>query len=880
MGFHWFTRFRLLAFCLLPFGAVVVLWAQTPLTVDRIAEVDLGDWIELDWRIDSAERALRSGLPGVAEVGFRSILDRASDLSPERMALLKVGLAEALIGQGRYEAARAQLESVAVEFRTAPHALYLALAIYGKGGDGIDVDAFRGALAKVSKAQLSASDLPWLALLQGLKADLDGQSEQAMAAYERAVDLTQRPMLRSHFEGLVIRQKLLDAPADEGLAAELRSKIGKFEGEAAAYPFVREYAVTLYSLGRIGEAIGAIERELENISAGYEAGEREQLRLLKGIILGADSESGRAALKELIRTGRSREAMGIALQLLARTPGQEADLLQFLNVMISQTQPHALLGQMYYIRSQMAIKDPDMRTIAESDARRLLEQFPGLSEIANVYRLLAYAALERDPPQYRAAADFLIQLRDQTEEAKELIELNRLIGDCYFLNRDFANAVDFYSAARSRELTPGRSGDLFLRLISAQVRAGLVDQALQLIDEADFSGSIRMTDRWRAEWNIAQALQASGELMRALERVRLLLESSSPNSVPPALDLRLRWLEGYLSLEAREVEGLADRVNQLLRRLDSMPPPQVEERNGLTPEETRLLKTELLLLQGNILMREDDANAGMVVLTQLRQEFADTAAAQRSYLVEAAYHGLVGDFDAAQVTLTSLAQTYPESPLAPQALFEAALYCERRGAEFYPQAVVLHNDLAERYASDPLFYFARLKQGNLLRSMNDFAGAQIIYENLINGFPAHEMRYVAELSRADCMLALAGNETTALADVIVVLERLLDLPNLPLDFQAEAAHKWAFALLKSESPDQAKEVLALSVPRFLDTPQVENLGATGRYWVARSMLQLGEIFEGENALSEARDIYGMLVKYNLPGRHIAISRADRLLNLE
>jgi tetratricopeptide (TPR) repeat protein len=407
-----------------------------------------------------------------------------------------------------------------------------------------------------------------LALLQGLKADLDGQSEQAMAAYERAVDLTQRPMLRSHFEGLVIRQKLLDAPADEGLAAELRSKIGKFEGEAAAYPFVREYAVTLYSLGRIGEAIGAIERELENISAGYEAGEREQLRLLKGIILGADSESGRAALKELIRTGRSREAMGIALQLLARTPGQEADLLQFLNVMISQTQPHALLGQMYYIRSQMAIKDPDMRTIAESDARRLLEQFPGLSEIANVYRLLAYAALERDPPQYRAAADFLIQLRDQTEEAKELIELNRLIGDCYFLNRDFANAVDFYSAARSRELTPGRSGDLFLRLISAQVRAGLVDQALQLIDEADFSGSIRMTDRWRAEWNIAQALQASGELMRALERVRLLLESSSPNSVPPALDLRLRWLEGYLSLEAREVEGLADRVNQLLRRLD------------------------------------------------------------------------------------------------------------------------------------------------------------------------------------------------------------------------------------------------------------------------------------------------------------------------
>jgi tetratricopeptide (TPR) repeat protein len=90
--------------------------------------------------------------------------------------------------------------------------------------------------------------------------------------------------------------------------------------------------------------------------------------------------------------------------------------------------------------------------IAESDARTLLDQFPGLSQITNVYRLLAYAALERQPAQYRAAADFLIQLRDQSRESQDFAELNRLIGDCYFLNRDFANAVDFYSAALSRGL--------------------------------------------------------------------------------------------------------------------------------------------------------------------------------------------------------------------------------------------------------------------------------------------------------------------------------------------------------------------------------------------------------------------------------------------
>ncbi|WPJ98005.1 hypothetical protein SH580_09840 [Coraliomargarita algicola] len=877
MCFDWITRFRLSAICWLPLLVGAALWAQSPLTVDRVAEVDVEGQIELDWRIDSAERALRAGLPAVAESIYRGILTRSAELTPERLATLKVGLAKALIGQGRYQAARAQLELVPSELQVGAHPLYLAIAIYGDGGPRMEVEAFRAALKRVSKTALSTEDLPWLALLQGLRAELDGDSDQATAAYRRAADLAKMPLLRSFFEGLILRQELLRAPADEALAAELRSKINRLEGQAVAYPFVREYAVTLYSLGRVGEAVGAIERELENISAGYGAGKREHLRLLKGIILGPDSESGRAALKQLIQHGKNREAMGIALQLLARTAGQEADLLDFLKVIISRTEPHPLLGQMYYLRSQIAMKDPSMLALAERDARILLEQFPGLREITNVYRLLAYAALERKPPQYRAAADLLIQLRDQSTDSQELVELNRLIGDCYFLNRDFANAVDFYSAARSRELG-ARDGGLFLRLISAQLRVGAVDAALQLIDEVDFSGSVGLLDRWRAEWNVAQALQVNGELERALTRVRLLLKDSLAIAIPAALDIRLRWLEAYLSLETKEMEGLEERVSRLLARLNSLPK---EGANSLGEEDVILLETEILLLQGDVLMRSGNANEGMEVLTQLRKEFADTAAAQRSYLIEAAYHGLVGDFESAQATLTSLAQIYPNSPLAPQALFEAALYCERRGAEFYPQAVVLHNDLAERYASDSLFYFARLKQGNLLRSMNDFAGAQIVYENLINGLPAHELRYVAELSRADCMLALAGNEPNALGDVVVILERLLDLPNLPLDFQAEAAHKWAFALIKRNSIEQAKEVLSLSVSRFLlEGQKAEELGAAGRYWVARSMLQLGEILEGEGGVVEARRVYRQLIAYDLPGRHIAISRADRLLDVE
>ena len=851
--------------------------AQVPLVTDVLADQALSDSFALEWRFESAERSLTSGLPGIAAALYRSLLDKESQLSEEKVAELRLGLAQALLEQGAAESARAQIESVPEAERSARHALFLALSIFGDG-DAVDQEAFNAALDLVDVAQLYGRDLPWYSVAEAFSAELEGLPEAASAAYQRAIDQTTQPMLRAHFESLILRQRVLSAPANENLAAELRANINKFEGQAA-YPFVREYAVVLYNLGRVGEAIEAIERELENATAGYAADEREQLRLLKGLILGAESERGREALKALLRTGRDRESMGIALQLLARAQGGEDDLLEFLTVMISQSEAHALLGQMYYLRSQLALRRDDLRAVAESDARTLLEQFPGLSEITNVYRLLAFAALEKEPAQYRAAADFLIQMRGQTEAPADLVELNRLIGDCYFLNGDYANAVDFYSAARSREIAPSESGDLFLRLVSALLKSGSIDRASRLIDEADFGGRIDPTDRWRAEWDLSRALYAAGELETALSRVRLLLADISPGSVPTALDFRIRWLEAKLSLELGEMEGLRGRVDQLLVRLNSLPVDRSVAPNAMAEDIKQLLETEFLLLQGNVRMREGDSNAGRAIFVELRASFPTAAAAQRSYLIEAGYHGLVGDFVSAQATLLDLVEAYPESVLAPQALFEAAIYCERRGAEFFPQAIRLHNDLAEQYPDDPLSYPAQLKQGNLLRSMNDFAGAQTVYENLINGFPAHPMRYLAELSRADCMLAIAGNELDELLDVVVVLERLLDLPNLPVDFQAEASYKWAFTLSKAEAPERAQEVLSLSVDRFLlDGAQAAILGPAGRYWVARSLLLLGDLLEQSDSTEEARRVYRKMIDYNLPGRHIALSRVDQILD--
>lgn len=874
LNFPIITRLkRMLAMAVLSACALVpVIRGQAPLLTDQVDVLDADEQVVFEWQVDAADRALGAGLAVVAEGLYRDLLDMPG-VAPQEVLDLQIQLAASLIAQRRFVAARAVLKTIPEAGQSDLYDLYLAVSAYGDGRN-VDQETLKRALDRVSEATLKPEDLPWLYLLRGLRAELSGRSGAVAPFFKQARSAAVSEAQQAFFDSLILRGEILKSPASDALAAEVRTQLDNLAGTAAAYPYAREYAIILHNQGRDEEAIAVITQELANPRSGYGSREREQLLLLKGILYGADTLSGRDALRALVREGNTRDVMAVALQLLARaSDGLESDELNaFLNGMIAQAEPHPLLGQMYYIRSQLALARGET-AVAQADARLLLEQFPGLSEITNVYRLLAYAALQRTPAQYRAAADFLIQLRDQAEDLGERQSLNRLIGDCYFLNDDYRNAVDFYQAARYKGVGVDHDGELFLRLVTAEVRGGQIEAALQQIDEADFSGSIPVEDRWRAEWNVAQALQATGELEAALTRVRLLLGDDTGGSVPIALDLRLRWLEARLALMAGDTERVQPRVNALLARIESIPEGALDP----DPAEVRLLRTEVLLLQADILIGSGDSTAGVEVLSRLRTGFAESSAAERSYLTEANYHASIGDFEAAKETLLKLASLYEASELAPQALFEAALYCERRGPEYFAEAVRVHHDLTERYPTDALFFPARLKQGDLLRQMNDFAGAQIIYEDLIRSFPEHSRRYVAELSRADCMLALAKNDAEQLKDVALALERLIDLPNLPIDFQAEVGYKWGFALMQHDAFDEAQVVFALISSRFLlDGENATRLGATGRYWMSRALLELGTRLEETGELAEARRVYRKMVAYNLPGRTLAQSRANRL----
>ena len=189
----------------------------------------------------------------------------------------------------------------------------------------------------------------------------------------------------------------------------------------------------------------------------------------------------------------------------------------------------------------------------------------------------------------------------------------------------------------------------------------------------------------------------------------------------------------------------------------------------------------------------------------------------------------------------------------------------------------LYNELVERFPEDPLLFTAQLKQGDLLRKMNDFAGAQIIYETLIYTYPNHPQRYAAELARAECLLAIAKNDATQIEAVATILDRLMYLPHVPVDFMMEIAYKWAFALNASGRSSEAGEVYFMSIERYLlNAISSDQLGVTGRYWASRALLDLGTLLENTGSLLEAGKIYLKLQAYNLPGRKLAETRISNL----
>ncbi len=833
--------------------------SPSPLVSERDnAAAAPGGWIVAEGR---ATNALQSGFPSTAAAIYRDVLADVS-LPAEMRPRVTLALVTALLDAGEVAAAETELRGY-----NGP-----SDSSYRLRAGLVAAHARRLAEAKRELGEVNADHLPvgersWWLFLQAQIADLENDFTRANSFYDQAVQaaVTERQRARFVLGQAQAQLRMAKAPPEQELNA-WRGNMERFAGQSLGFDSVRYYAAGLYRLNRAAEALAILERQLAVIPAA-ERNVADQFRLMIGMIASEGTPVGQRALRELVRAAVQPETQRTALYLLARgarTPAERTQLRRDLSELIAAPARHPVIEDLLLVRAQAALADRQFND-AEQDARQLLDLFPGspLKPAALGVRL----AVAWEARLYRTAADVSTQLRAVLPPGRERSELGVLLAEAFFRSGDFKNAADAYEAALREAPQVVPTGALIFQRVLADVRADRIAEAVALLDEMAGNAAFDAVNRWQAEWNLVREMQARGRSAEAQARVDRLTAAPAAG-VPEELQVRFLWLRAKLSFDNARHEDALAQADALIARL-----AQVRLEPALAAEVAstgRLLKAQALLELGR------DAE-GAALLDQLRADFRDSRAATYSYLVQASRQARRGELATAQKTLTDMVDANGASEYAAFALFEAAAFAERQGLDRnLREAYTLLERLVANYPRDELVFYARLKQGDLLRKLNDFGAARLVYEDLINNRGQHPDILLAQLALADSLFAQGANNPGNYESAAATYERLRDLPAAPTDLRIEAGYKWGYAQARRGQPAAAQTIYWGVVDAFLlDAAQAARLGATGRYWLSRTLLELGQLLEETGRLDEAQRAYRLVLAHGLGGAAQAQARLDR-----
>jgi outer membrane protein assembly factor BamD (BamD/ComL family) len=588
-------------------------------------------------------------------------------------------------------------------------------------------------------------------------------------------------------------------------------------------------------------------------------------------------------LTELLHNGGDREKQRIALQLLAGAAAQTGATRdafhRLLDDLIGASQPHPILEDLLLIRAQINLADKNYG-LATTDADALLEKFPGSPLKPAALGVLLGVAWEQQ--RYRLAADYAAQARAALAPGQTHAQLGVLVAEAWFRAGDFRNAADAYAAVLGERPAGVDAGALIYQRVQAEIEAGRLDTAQSLIDQLAGDAAFDAVSRWQAEWNLTRALEAHGQIATALARVDKLLAAPfrPAEGLPAELRLRMAWLQARLAFEAGQPERALTMAGALV---DSLAGPA----GANVPAELKTLIVSSELLQEAeadfALQHADDA---LGLLKKLRTDFPRSDAAVQSYIVEANYYADHNDLVTAQARVTMLADDFHGSLYAPQALYLAADFAGRRGQDAnLEEAEKLIERLVSEYPQNDLVFYARLKQGDLFRRLNRFGPAQEVYEYLVNNYARHPDVLVAQMALADCHCAQAANDPAgdpAHADrAAVIYESLSERPDAPPELCLEAGYKLGLLQKqRGQAADAQKTWWRLASDFLLNSAKPADLGATGRYWMSRTLLAVGDALEQEKKIDQAREAWLLIGRYNLPGGALAQARLSRYRSAE
>ena len=802
----------------------------------------------------AAQRAQEMGFPVTAATLYREALTQAS---VDRGAAT-LGLATALLDDGNAAEAETVLNAF-VGRRGSAWQLRAGLAAMQLR----KIDVAKVAAAAVRDAELAASDRAWWFYLQGLLAGAAGEVKATNKFFEEAqraatTDLT-RTRFRLEEERALLRRS---GTGNEAQLGEQRQSMERFAGQATGYLAARGYAANLNALGRKAQAIAVIQQQL----LGLPREDRQygdDFRLWLGLIAGAAEGAGRTALTDLVATGRDAERQRMALRLLARAAEKDPTRAQFmveLGRLIAVTPAHPLLEDFYLYRANLRLGDKSYAG-AEDDARALLEKFPGSPLKTEALEVLTGAAWEQR--RFRLAADSASKAVAALPTGARRAELGVLVAEAWFRAQDYRQAADAYAAVLRDPptgLPAATLSALRFQRVQAEIDAGAPEAAQAVLDALARNAGFLPEDRWQAEWNVARALQTHGAagVTAAYARVEAVLGGKVEAGLPADLRARLEWLRARLALEIDPPQPA-----KTLEYLEALTKTLAE----VSPELRGRISSAGALLKAQAFFKQDKEKAALDQLQQLRVDFPNSEAVISSYLEEADHYAKQYKTVEAQQLYTKLADDFPKDRNAPYALYFAALQAEARGDANLKEANNLLDKLVVNYPQSDLVFAALLKQGHLLRKLNQFPQAQQAYESLVNTYATSPDVVLAQLALAECHNAQAASDPAHLESALVLLEHLRDRVDAPVDVRVEAGFNLGLVLKQRGESEKAATVWWRDVvSAFLtDAKTSEQLGAKGRYWMARTLIEFGALREQQGKWEEAKAAWLLILKKGLPG---------------
>ncbi len=812
--------------------------------------------------LGAADRALEMGFSSLAADLYRKLLDPTLRAPVDRLQL-QLSLASALLSAGEVAEAGRVLDDYA-GVRTAAWQMRAGLVALYQGR----LEAVRTAVEACKLDELSPADRGWYYFLRAALAEAANDTDRRNALYEQAAAAAVNELQRTRFSLAREFARLRLGSVTPADLEKARANVERLQGSRAGYDFSRVYALMLAAAGRKGDAVTLLQRQLQALPP-EERRAADDVRLLIGVLTEAGEGVGRTALFQLLATGQDPEKQRIALQLLAlvspRGP-QAVEFRQQLDTLLSATVAHPILEDLWLFRAQAALGENDYAR-AESNAKALLDRFPGSSLRAHAYGVLTSAAWEQR--RYRLAADYAAKARAAVPAGPARAQLGVLVAESWYRGGDdYRSAADAYAAVLEAPPPGVAPGVLMFQRVMAEIEAGRLQEAQPLLDELSRLPAFDTENRWQAEWNLARALQINGQTEAAYARVNRLLVGIGNNAVLPAdLRARMAWLRARLSMEAGQPE-------ETLRLLADLGPLL----EGASAELQAEIASSATWMKARAEFALDRAPVALATLQKLRDDFPRSDAAVYSFITEADYYARRDQTVAAQQRLTKLADDYKDSPYAPYALYQAAVLAERRGQDAnFEEANKLIEQLARRFPQSDLLFYARLKQGDLWRKLSQFALAQQAYEAVIHSFPQHADVLAAQLSLADCHSAQASADSAHAERAAEIYERLLALPHAPTDLRVEAGYKLGTTLDKRGQVMRAQEIWWRDVVTgfLLADGQAERLGAKGRYWMGRTLVELGTSFEKQEKLEPAREAWLLVLRRDLPGQNLAKAKLAR-----